>query len=91
MDCIYELLRQETGNDEVVNSNVDLLGRGRPLPVLASATPVHNYAGFGWDSCDKGGWYNVLAGQVDDIKVCPRTNKAWRVYCVHTRASQDCH
>lgn len=24
--------------------------------------------GFGWDSCDKGGWYNILSGQVDEIK-----------------------
>jgi hypothetical protein len=27
------------------------------------------YAGFGWDSCDAGGWYNILKGQLNDIKV----------------------
>jgi hypothetical protein len=31
------------------------------------------YAGFGWDSCDKGGWYKILSEKVDAMRVCCST------------------
>lgn len=26
-------------------------------------------AGFGWDSCEKGNWYETLKGQIPELKV----------------------
>jgi alpha-amylase len=25
------------------------------------------FAGFGWDACDKGGWYNIVKGKIKEI------------------------
>ena len=53
-------------------------GWGTGGPALQNVGMAYDYcnyeqavcdAAFGWDSCDKGGWYRVLKDKVPDMKV----------------------
>ena len=68
------------------------LGRDsrRPASSRGWATNDHECngalrAGFGWDSCDAGGWYNIVKDQLGDIKVRSRARQWERTARKHAQ------
>lgn len=61
-----------------VYSNIKLLPQAsclysEPVPAQVAETPLLTalsyVAGFGWDACEKGNWYETLNSQIPELQV----------------------